>query len=86
LIEACIDKEDPVELVQQAAHDHIPANPGKRNTGKSDPIPDVMSRLPMPEVIETLKAEDWYRDQIVDHRSFEKKDPDLGKNIPSPTS
>jgi len=31
----------------------------------------------MPQIIEELKAEDWYRDQIVDHRSFEKKEPQI---------
>lgn len=32
----------------------------------------------MLEIIEELKAEDWYRDQIVNHRSSENRDPQLG--------
>lgn len=67
-----------MQLVQQAGHDHIPALPGNRGSSPSKQLLDVSARLPMPEIIEELKTEDWYRDQIVDHRSFEQKDPQLG--------
>jgi len=81
LIEACADDEDPAELVKQAARDHIPALPGRQNTSStSKVVVDIASRSPMPQIIEELKSEDWYRDQIVDHRSFEKKEPQTGMN------
>ena len=78
LIEACAGGEDPVQLVQQAGRDHIPALPTNREASPSKYPPDASARLPMPEIIEELKAEYWYRDQIVDHRSSENRDPQLG--------
>lgn len=79
LIEACPEGEDPTELVKQAARDHIPAVPYRQGSGSSSKnVIDITSRPPMSQIIEELKAEDWYRDQIVDHRSFEKREPEIG--------
>jgi DEAD/DEAH box helicase domain-containing protein len=78
LVEACPEDEDPAEMVKQAARDHIPVLPNRQGSGSSSKnVIDTTSRPPMPQIIEELKAEDWYRDQIVEHRSFEKKDPQI---------
>lgn len=79
LLEACEGKDNPAELVQQAAFDHIPLFPGEDSLATSKHPPDVSSRASMPEIIEELRKEDWYKDQIVEHRSFDKKDPQLGQ-------
>lgn len=77
LLIACPPEEDPVDLVQQAARDHIPVL--SRKCEGIDSIPTSSSRAPMREIIEELRSEDWYRDQIIEHRSFEKKEPQLGE-------
>jgi DEAD/DEAH box helicase domain-containing protein len=78
LVEACPKDEDPAELVKQAARDHIPVLPNRQGSGSSSKnVIDITSRPLMPQIIEELKAEEWYRDQIVDHRSFEKKEPQI---------
>ena len=76
LLIACPPEEDPVDLVQQAAREHLPVLSQKREEVSS--IPTSSFRAPMTEIIEELKSEDWYRDQIVEHRSFDKKETQLG--------
>ena len=80
LLQACTNGEDPVGLVQQAARDHIPVNPKdkKREDSPVKNVPDVSTRPSILEVIEEIKKEDWYHDQIVEQRSFEAHEAELG--------
>lgn len=67
--------------MQQAARDHLPVYPDENEANSLlKDIPNTSTRPLMPEIIEELKLEDWYRDQIVEHRSFEKKEIKLGKD------
>jgi DEAD/DEAH box helicase domain-containing protein len=63
--------------VKLAANDHLPNQPDKNSMPRD--IPDTSERPLMPEIIEELKQEDWYKDQVVDHRSFERKEIKLGE-------
>lgn len=75
LIEACTEG-DAGELVKQAAREHIPVSPSrKKPTPSSSNV--VAFRPPMPQIIEELKLEEWYKDQIVAHRSFEEREAQL---------
>lgn len=67
-------------MVQQAARDHIPVNPKDRRRGDSPVknLPDVSSRRSIIEVIEEIRKEEWYHDQIVEQRSFEAQEADFG--------
>ncbi|KIM23742.1 hypothetical protein M408DRAFT_11334, partial [Serendipita vermifera MAFF 305830] len=77
LIEACPEGEDASELVKQASRDHIPITPGRKDS--SSVTNAITFRPPMPQIIEELKSEEWYRGQIVEHRSFEKKEVQFGE-------
>ncbi|KAG8858046.1 hypothetical protein FRB91_010520 [Serendipita sp. 411] len=79
LIEACPGDgaDGPVELVKQAARDHIPVK-AKGDVQQSLVMKNA-ERPPMTEIIEELRREDWYRDQIVEHRSLPRKDPLIGE-------
>ncbi|KAG8763126.1 hypothetical protein FRC15_008152, partial [Serendipita sp. 397] len=79
LIEACPrdGADGPVELVKQAARDHIPVK-AKGDVQQSLVMKNA-ERPPMTEIIEELRREDWYRDQIVEHRSLPRKDPLIGE-------
>lgn len=80
LLQACTNGEDPVGLVQQAARDHIPVNPKdrKREDSPVKNVPDVSTRPSILEVIEELKKEEWYHDQIVEQRSFGACEAEFG--------
>lgn len=80
LLQACTNGEDPIGLVQQAARDHIPVNPKDRKKEDSPVknIPDASVRPSILEVIEEIKKEEWYHDQIVEQRSFEAHEAEFG--------
>jgi DEAD/DEAH box helicase domain-containing protein len=83
LLQACANGEDPVQLVQQAARDHIPVNPKdrKREDSPVKNIPDVSTRPSILEVIEEIKEQEWYHDQIVEQRSFEAHEAEFGVSL-----
>ena len=80
LLQACTNGEDPVGLVQQAARDHIPVHPKDRRKEDSPlkNVPDVSARPSILEVVEEIKKEEWYHDQIVEQRSFEAHEAEYG--------
>lgn len=80
LLQACTNGEDPVGLVQQAARDHIPAHPNdrRREDSPAKNVPDVCARPSILEVIDEIKKEEWYHDQIVEQRSFEAQEAEFG--------
>ncbi|KAG8817037.1 hypothetical protein FRC19_011653, partial [Serendipita sp. 401] len=79
LIEACPrdGADGPVELVKQAARYHIPVK--AKGDVQQSLVMKNSERPPMTEIIEELRREDWYRDQIVEHRSLPRKVPLIGE-------
>ncbi|EPQ58049.1 P-loop containing nucleoside triphosphate hydrolase protein [Gloeophyllum trabeum ATCC 11539] len=88
LLLATPEDEDPVLLLQAAAHDHIPVNP---SSGKKAPeafgdtkgkgkqvVPDWKDRPSINEIIDEILNEGWYKDQIVDRRTFEAREGQIG--------
>ncbi|KAF8126549.1 DEAD H helicase [Boletus edulis] len=76
--------EDPVIFLQAAARDHIPVNPKSKSLTRAAPPRDVLT-IPSPEerpsideVIQELRDQEWYREQIVDHRTFEAREARQG--------
>ena len=77
--------EDSVALIQTAGRNHLPVDP---NHHVLDEVGDDIARFPVPTsqdrpsieaVIDEIIAEDWYRDQIVDRRTFEARQASTGK-------
>jgi DEAD/DEAH box helicase domain-containing protein len=83
LLQACTNGEDPIGLVQQAARDHIPVNPKdrKREDSPVKNVPDVSTRPSILEVIEEIRKEGWYHNQIVEQRSFEAREAEYGVSL-----
>jgi DEAD/DEAH box helicase domain-containing protein len=77
LLTACKAKEeDPVQLIVSAAEDHVPVNPelGSKPTGETPRKRKIRlehfmahpdQRPSIAEVIEEIKLQPWYKDQIV---------------------
>ncbi|KAG6332894.1 hypothetical protein ID866_6201 [Astraeus odoratus] len=80
LISATSWDEDPVELVQAAARDHIPVNPkGKPPSQAERPeIPSPEDRPTVDDVIREMQEQEWYSGQIVDRRTFTTREPREG--------
>ncbi|KDQ60612.1 hypothetical protein JAAARDRAFT_555490 [Jaapia argillacea MUCL 33604] len=80
LLHATSDSNDPVALLQSAAHDHIPVNPS--TPSRASPFSDVKGKVAVPEskdratieaIINEIQTQGWYKGQIVDHRVFDAK-------------
>ncbi|KAF7311613.1 DEAD H helicase [Mycena kentingensis (nom. inval.)] len=71
-------EEDPVELLKAAARDHIPVQPGSQSAFAAGPIPDAESRPSVEEVLEDIKQQDWYLEQITERRTVEPKQVQTG--------
>lgn len=78
--------EDPVVLLQAAAKDHIPVNPKSKGRTKAvSPddklvIPGPEERSSIDELIQEIRDQEWYRDQIVDRRTFDAKEAREGRS------
>jgi DEAD/DEAH box helicase domain-containing protein len=76
---AVATSEDPVELVQAAARDHIPVDPKliAANSGTLPKNPKVVpkseERPAISEVLDEIVQAEWYRNQIVHRESFDAK-------------
>jgi DEAD/DEAH box helicase domain-containing protein len=89
LIEATPEGEVSMDLLQAAARDHIPVNPSAKkalaatSVGDSQNmiIPEPEDRLSIDGVIFELQEQAWYRNQIVDRRTFEAKEPVEGSAV-----
>ncbi|KAF9228793.1 DEAD H helicase [Gyrodon lividus] len=82
LLAATPADEDPVDLLQAAARDHIPVNPKAKEHPKSfekTTIPSPEERHSIDEVIREIQEEQWYKNQIVDRRTFEAREARQGK-------
>lgn len=78
--------EDPVALLQGAARDHIPVNPGHDSTpdfalteGKEGAVPESKDRPTIEEVIAEMEKQTWYKNQIIERRIFDAKEGRIGK-------
>ena len=84
MLEATKDGDDPVELLQTAAREHIPVNPDaakQENWSLPSPtvgIPSSTERDSIEEIIEEITVSEWYREQIVDRKVFEAKASRMG--------
>lgn len=91
MLDATSNTEDPIQLLQTAAHDHIPLNPNaakQENWSLPSPVVEIPSsaeRDSIDKIIEEIKLADWYRDQIVDRRIFAAKESRTGKKISAST-
>ncbi|KLO10412.1 DEAD/H helicase [Schizopora paradoxa] len=82
LINATPSGEDPVQVLQAAARDHVPINPTAVDVlDEQGPqtIPNSNERASIEELIEDIKLSNLYRDQIVDRRIFPAKEARLGQ-------
>lgn len=85
LLQVLPEMEDPVELLKSSAREHLPVDPSSVKTEKGQipvslqTIPDSKDRESIDEVIEEIKASDWYAEQIIDRRIFEAKEGREGK-------
>lgn len=80
--------EDPVTLLQTAARDHIPVSPksnGLTTVVHSDDkltIPGPEERPSIDEVIQEIQEQEWYKNQVVDRRTFDAREARQGKSHP----
>ncbi|KAH7889934.1 DEAD H helicase [Phlebopus sp. FC_14] len=92
LICATPPDDDPVELLQAAARDHMPVNPkvaqgvspsqvGDHKATDVMVIPSPDERPPVDEVIRDIEGQEWYKHQIKDRRTFEPRVPKEGKRF-----
>lgn len=87
LLEATPQTENPVELLQAAAREHIPVYPNSSREALTDPdfkakrrsIPEPEERPSIDSVIEEIMKQDWYKEQITERRVFDPKDGQTGE-------
>lgn len=83
---ASLAAEDPVLLLQSAAHDHIPLDPKAQAQaqlqGEPQEVPVSEERPTIEAIIEEAMTASSYREQIVHHRVFEARDARLGSPNP----
>ncbi|KAK7693290.1 hypothetical protein QCA50_002857 [Cerrena zonata] len=78
LLQATPEGENPADLLQAAARDHIPIDPNKPKTQEpSREVPDPQHRPAIEDVILDIQQQQWYSEQISYHRIFDAK---LGQN------
>ncbi|KAI0781100.1 DEAD/H helicase [Trametes elegans] len=75
--------EDPVALLQSAAREHIPVDPGLKRSrsgtnhngpkGKYKVVPEPDERPSIEEVVTEIERQDWYMEQIAHRRISEAK-------------
>ncbi|KAF7972104.1 hypothetical protein HWV62_18928 [Athelia sp. TMB] len=82
LILATPINEDPVDLLQAASRDHIPIKPQSpqavSDKCSGNLIPEPADRPSIESVIDEIISESWYKDQIVERKSFDAKEGTLG--------
>lgn len=76
--------DDPLQLLQAAARDHIPVNPDLKGDSLTVdetshmPIPSTEDRASINDVLVELEEQRWYKDQIVEHRIIEAQEGQTG--------
>ncbi|SAM82972.1 related to HRQ1-putative RecQ helicase [Ustilago bromivora] len=93
LLAACkVKDEDPVQLLIDAAHDHVPLNPETASSAKGDTpqkkrirleflMKNPQHRPSIASVIEEMKIAPWWKDQIVPggHKVFDERPAKTGE-------
>jgi DEAD/DEAH box helicase domain-containing protein len=77
-----VDGDDPVQMLQEAARDHIPIDPSAAmfTTPKNElVIPDATSRPSVDELVQDLTEQEWYREQIVFRKTIDAHVPETGE-------
>ncbi|KAI0811238.1 P-loop containing nucleoside triphosphate hydrolase protein [Irpex lacteus] len=86
LIKATPFDDDPVALLQAAARDHMPIDPINKSSiatlsasqsNSSKIIPDSEHRPSIESVIQEIKEQDWFENQIVFERTVPEKEPEI---------
>jgi DEAD/DEAH box helicase domain-containing protein len=81
LISATSNSKDSVALLQSAGFDHIPVNPSTyadETNKKYMDIPEPGHRPTVDAVIAEIKEQKWYNNQIIERRSFDPKEGQIG--------
>lgn len=78
--------DDPCELIESAARKHIPVNPDLKDLNVGKPcttvIPSSSERKSVAQILEDVKEQDWYVEQIVHHQTLEAKEGRKGMHVP----
>ncbi|KAG7092162.1 hypothetical protein E1B28_008531 [Marasmius oreades] len=85
LISAASPSEDPVSLLKTAAREHIPVQPGALAQSSSSmledsihiAIPEPEHRPSVDEIVEEIKNQVWFKNQIIEQRTVEPKQGNL---------
>ncbi|EJD53252.1 DEAD/H helicase [Auricularia subglabra TFB-10046 SS5] len=80
LLAAIPEGDDPVRLLLNAARDHVPVDPmaPQPDTGDGHELLGP-TRRSIEEILDDLKQQDWYADQIVAHRVYEPREATLAE-------
>lgn len=86
LLLATAGADDPVALIQSAGRGHIPIDPDLKDPATGDdalrlPVPESKDRPSIDSVLSEIQEQEWYRDQIVERRSFDAKEGQKGKSL-----
>jgi DEAD/DEAH box helicase domain-containing protein len=77
-MKATPEGEVSMDLLQAAARDHIPVNPSAKkalppNDSQNLIIPEPKDRPSIDVILLEIQKQQWYKNQIVDRRTFEEK-------------
>jgi DEAD/DEAH box helicase domain-containing protein len=86
LLKATPLDDDPVVLLQAAGRGHIPIDPTKKSViaaissslNKTKVVPDSDHRPSIQSIIQAIKEQDWYEDQIVFEKTISEKESRIG--------
>jgi DEAD/DEAH box helicase domain-containing protein len=80
LILATLQESDPVQMLQQAAREHIPVEPYLLGapTDQNSAV-NTGVRPSMDELVQKVTDQDWYREQIVFRKTVDAKQPQFGR-------
>ncbi|GLB35145.1 putative DNA replication factor CDT1 like [Lyophyllum shimeji] len=78
--------DDPVNILQTAAQAHVPVKPNvstvKSTEIKYTTVPDPSDRPTVDAIIAELKEQSWYKNQIIDRRTFEAREAQIASLEP----
>ncbi|KAF8078143.1 P-loop containing nucleoside triphosphate hydrolase protein, partial [Lyophyllum atratum] len=80
--------DDPVNLLHIAAHAHVPVNPfdiptSELSETKYTTIPDPSNRPTVESIIAELYEQIWYKNQVIDRRTFDAREGQIAPLEPS---
>ena len=87
LIVATPEGEDPVDLLQAAARDFIPIDPScpsslvniSASQGKPKIVPEPSDRPSIDAILEEIRKQDWYVDQMAFTQTIEARQAQLSE-------